>query len=239
MYGTYDILNHDGTGVVYGYRLDASGSTTTGNVYGLYIGGPLAMENYIGGNTGIGIINPVNRLDVEGAAVIGAIYSGTNTAPSNGLLVYGNVGIGTTAPTNNLSVNGSAGKTGGGAWSVFSDERIKQNITNYNEGLDLIEKLHIVNFQYNDIYFDLFGENESVRNKVYQGVIAQELRKIAPDMVSESRVIEKDKEGNIIKDKTILEVDPSKFTYTLINAIKEQQKMIDELKKEIEELKNK
>ncbi|KKQ01470.1 MAG: hypothetical protein US12_C0045G0007, partial [Parcubacteria group bacterium GW2011_GWA2_36_24] len=43
-----------------------------------------------------GGINPVNRLDVSGAAAIGS-YAGTS-APSNGLIVSGNVGIGTTGP---------------------------------------------------------------------------------------------------------------------------------------------
>lgn len=47
-----------------------------------------------------------NKLDVEGAAVIGATYSGTNTAPNNGLLVEGNVGIGLTSPAAKLDVNG-------------------------------------------------------------------------------------------------------------------------------------
>jgi len=61
------------------------------------------------GNVGIGTTAPKNKLDVEGGAVIGATYSGTNTAPSNGLLVQGNVGIGTTAPGAKLEVaNGGA-----------------------------------------------------------------------------------------------------------------------------------
>ena len=50
------------------------------------------------GNVGIGTTAPKNKLDVEGGQVIGATYSGTNTAPTNGLLVEGNVGIGTTTP---------------------------------------------------------------------------------------------------------------------------------------------
>ncbi|HRG22556.1 MAG TPA: hypothetical protein PLQ57_16060, partial [Saprospiraceae bacterium] len=41
------------------------------------------------GNIGLGTTSPVNRLDVEGGVVIGINYSGTNTAPTNGLLVEG------------------------------------------------------------------------------------------------------------------------------------------------------
>ena len=60
------------------------------------------------GNVGIGTNAPKNKLDVEGGMVIGATYSGTNTAPSNGLLVEGNVGIGTTSPGVKLEVNGGS-----------------------------------------------------------------------------------------------------------------------------------
>jgi hypothetical protein len=58
------------------------------------------------GNVGIGTTTPQNKLDIAGGAVIGAGYSGTNTAPANGLLVEGNVGIGTTTPNNTIQVAG-------------------------------------------------------------------------------------------------------------------------------------
>jgi len=64
------------------------------------------------GQVGLGTNTPVNKLDVEGAAVIGTSFSGTYTAPANGLLVQGLVGIGTTSPVNPLSVLGNANVTG-------------------------------------------------------------------------------------------------------------------------------
>lgn len=143
----------------------------------------------------------------------------------------GSTGINTNAPTNTFSVNGSANKTGGGTWGVFSDRNLKQNIANYDEGLDLILNVNPVSFQYNETYYKLFGENEEIRNKIYQGVIAQDVEKIAPDMVTSHHVIGKDAEGKVKAEQTILEVDPNKFTYALINAVKEQQKMIEELLK--------
>ena len=58
------------------------------------------------GDVGIGTTDPKNKLDVEGGLAIGSTYSGTNTAPTDGVLIEGNVGIGTTDPKAKLDVNG-------------------------------------------------------------------------------------------------------------------------------------
>ena len=163
--------------------------------------------------------NTADRLFVVG--------NGTGTGPAESdamvILKSGNTGIATTAPTAQLSVNGTANKTGGGTWAVFSDKRLKENISEYSEGLELIRKVRPVSFSYNTKMTEIWGENEQTKGKVYQGVIAQELQQIAPDMVREVNVPQKDGAPG----ESFLEVDPNKFTYALINAVQEQQEQID------------
>ena len=75
-----------------------------------------------------------------------AIYTGTCN-PSNLEIENcnddGNIGIGTASPTQNLSVNGTAGKTGGGSWSTFSDRRVKTDIQTYSKGLNEIMEINL------------------------------------------------------------------------------------------------
>ncbi len=85
--------NHDGS-FVWGDGTDADFASSAANQF-------LVRAS---GGVGLGTTNPRNTLDVEGNAVIGVTYSGTNTAPANGLLVEGNVGIGTTTPGAMLGV---------------------------------------------------------------------------------------------------------------------------------------
>jgi len=87
--------------------------TASGNVY-LSANG--AGSNQVtllnSGNVGIGTTTPQNKLDVEGGVAVGATYSGTNTAPTNGMIVEGNVLIGTTTDNQKLTVSGNIAATG-------------------------------------------------------------------------------------------------------------------------------
>ncbi len=142
----------------------------------------------------------------------------------------GEVGIGTINPGYLLEVNGTAGKPGGGSWTNTSDARLKQNVISYTDGLQSILSIHPVRFQYNE----RSGYDTS---KEYVGVIAQELNAIAPYMIHTS--------DRVLPDGTTgyLDVDNSAMTYMLINAVKEQQEMIntqqnriDALEKEMQEI---
>lgn len=89
----------------------------------------------------------------------------------------GAVGIGTTAPGFNLHVNGTAGKPGGGAWSVASDKRLKKNIRPLSGALGKLLALHGVTYEYIDParIQELSGER--------MGLVAQEVEKVFPDWV--------------------------------------------------------
>ena len=135
----------------------------------------------------------------------------------------GRVGIGTGTPAHRLELStDDAAKPGTGTWTVVSDIRMKQNIRPYTEGLSKLLQVEPVEYNYNTI--SGYDTKPS-----YVGVVAQDLQKIAPYMVGQFK-----KNG-----QEYLDINTSAMTYMMINAIKEQQKMIGELKNEIEALKKK
>ena len=108
-----------------------------------------------------------------------------------------------------------------GSWSAFSDARIKTVKSEFKDGLDVIKQINPVRFVYN--------ENAPFKSKDVQiGIVAQDLEKVAPYMVT------KNNDGEI---QDLREVNSQAYVFLLINAVKEQQAQIEEMKKEIEQLK--
>jgi hypothetical protein len=134
----------------------------------------------------------------------------------------GNVGIGTTSPAYRLHVAGHIYATGDVycyGWSICSDQRWKTNIKPIQNALDNVLKMQGVTYYWKvDEYPDKhFPEGEQI------GFIAQEIEKVYP------QVVHTDKDG-------YKSVDYSKLTPILVEAIKEQQKIIEELQKVIQQL---
>ncbi|MFH1319684.1 MAG: tail fiber domain-containing protein, partial [Bacteroidota bacterium] len=89
------------------------------------------------------------------------------------ILDSGNVGIGTTDPgTYKCYINGT-GYLNSSAWVYASDIRLKENISYIQSGLNVIEQLKPVKFDY------INGEKKQV------GFIAQDVQKTLPDIVTE------------------------------------------------------
>lgn len=144
-----------------------------------------------------------------------AIFSDANDSFING---GGRLGIGTPSPTQTLSVNGTAGKPGGGTWDVFSDQRLKNIKGKFTPGLSAVMRLQPLRYQYkpgNALSFD--------SKKEYVGFGAQELQKVLPEAVSTN-------------ENGYLQVSSDPILWTMLNAIKEQQKQIEQLKGEIRKL---
>jgi len=108
----------------------------------------------------------------------------------------------------------------GSSW-YWSDERFKKNISPMTNVLLDLMKLQGVKFNWRK---DEFPDKHFDDNR-HIGFIAQEVEKIFPEVVNTN------KEG-------YKNIDYGKLTAVLTEAIKEQQKMIDELKTENGNLKN-
>jgi hypothetical protein len=227
------------------------------------------------GNVGIGTTNPAQKLDVNGGAEIN--YLGINgaalsnvplriVARSNNLAMRfdqndgtakwdiftdanslnfcesnvacnrlvletgGNIGIGR-FPSFKLDVNGSIRAN---ATVYASDRRLKTDIKEIKNVLSSLDQITGVYHYWDTLNF----ADRNYSSKQALGVIAQDIQKVYPQLVLE------DNEG-------YLSVDYSKFTAVLLQAIKEQQVLIEQqnqnnekqqndiniLKEEIKELK--
>ena len=138
------------------------------------------------------------------------------------ILDNGNTGVGTQNPQFLLHVAGAAGKPGGGPWTAISDYRLKESVKPYQAGLKELLLINPVKYRYSE-------RSGLPTSEDYIGVIAQEMETIAPYTISKKKLIE----GS---DQDFLVFDPNALTYILINAVKEQQKMIEKQQNQIDQL---
>ncbi len=227
-YGVYGYIfgNYSNTAAVYGnsqvlqsYGVQGSspyvGVEGTGNTYGVQGISISGVGVYgVGGGGTNGVVGA--NSNTNGAAAAISALSGNATT---GLAYWGTGNITITGPT--------ASKLGGGMWAATSDRRVKRDVKDFNQGLAELRGVHPVSFHYNG----LGGTTDD--GKEFVGVIAQDLEKVLPAMVyAHAGKLH----PNDATDTQIKQVNPSNFTYLLINAVKEQQKVIERQEARIEAL---
>ena len=142
--------------------------------------------------------------------ILGSI-NGQNGATSNV-----NVGIGTTAPGGQFELSLDQGrKPGTNTWTITSDERLKNIKGLYTKGLKEILQLQPITYHYKNAGERKFADE--VLNTLNVGFSAQDVQKVFPEAVG----VDKDGYFNLNIHSILV---------AYINAIKEQQNMIDSFK---------
>lgn len=154
-------------------------------------------------------------LSVQGSTM----YGDNPWAPRNSDVIFaaaGNIGIGTTSPSYKVDVAGTIASNGS---PLTSDIRFKKNIEPIADALTKILKMNGMSFEWKtEEYIDKGFEKGR-----HFGVIAQDVERILPEIVNSRQ------DGS--KNVAYTEIIP-----ILIEAIKEQNKQIEQLKSKVEEL---
>jgi hypothetical protein len=152
-----------------------------------------------------------NSLYVNGSAISGGGASITDDTTTNASYYPAMYSVTTGSPStvytssSKIYFNPSTGTLNSTIYNSLSDENKKKNIKTIDNALDTVNQLNGVEFDWKDTDVKSYG------------VIAQEIEKVLPDLVT------MDDQGN-------KSVNYNGLFGFLINAIKEQQKQIDDLK---------
>ena len=128
----------------------------------------------------------------------------------------GNVGIGTTSPAEALHVVGEIVATGDITAFYSSDRRLKENIKNIPDAVEKVQQINGVSYSWKDKEIDGYFKREKEI-----GVIAQDVEEVLPEIVA-------------TRDDGYKAVRYDRLVALLIEAVKEQQQQIDELKAKLE-----
>jgi hypothetical protein len=211
-----------------GAILNATGTRNTAigdsSLYNLRNG---SYNTTIGSNTEV--INPGATINNSTAIGYGTIISGSNQ------IRVGNASV--------ASIGGQVG------WTTLSDKRVKRDIKSDVPGLAFIKLLEPVTYQFNiQEQNRLLGvesddgehDNSDIQKIRFSGFLAQDVEQAAKSIGYEFSGI--DKSG--VENGGLYSLRYAEFTVPLVKAVQElnhtieqQQKVIDELKAEIEQIK--
>ena len=159
----------------------------------------------------------------------GGVYLGRNaeasgTGPSYEIVVgFNSTGKGGSTGFINPNSGGVYQGNNSSSWSTTSDQRLKKNIADNNDGLDKITSIRVRNFEYRveDEITELPTHAAIKKSGVQLGVIAQELQAVLPECVK-------------TESTGVMSVDADNLTWYMINAIKELKAEVDSLKSQLQ-----
>jgi len=132
----------------------------------------------------IGYVDGGNALEIINEYGSDSLLFGTSNTERMRIDSSGNVGIGTSSPSYKLHVSGDIYATGN--VTAYSDIKLKENVKTVENAVDLVNKMRGVTFTRKDT-----GEDGV-------GVIAQEMQKVLPQVVTEKDGIIGVAYGNIV-----------------------------------------
>ena len=213
--GVGQIYLNGGTSNLIEYNANGIAAPTTGT---RSVGTKIVLwpQIYDSGNTDYAI--GISSLSLW-HSVPSSSYAGTPTAFR---WYAGTINIATLTGTGTFSTNGNV-------IAFASDKRLKTNIKPIENPLDKVKLLNGFTYNWNDKAKTLanYDTEESL-----VGVFAQEIQEVLPEAVKLAP-FDNDTTGNSISGENYLTVQYEKIVPLLIEAIKDQQKQIDELKSKI------
>jgi hypothetical protein len=182
------------------YAMPAGGTTTGGGIF--YFLSNKGASSYVGGNNTYGLEAYSTDLGAAGMSFHrgGAYAINMGLDPDNVFRIGG-----WSASSNRLQMDMSGNLTMAGNVTAYSDVRLKENVKVIENALQKLIQIRGVTFTRND---------QEDKEKLHTGVIAQEVEKVLPEVISE------DNEG-------IKNVAYGNMIGLLIESIKEQQKTIE------------
>jgi|GEM_PF-1481967 len=214
---------------------------------------PARFQNSVASNGNRCFLGTTNfsGTGLQASAVIGLALNATNTSPTlaggqgvqgfsnsvSGIGVIGGFVGGSTAVIGwAVFANGWAG--GITPWAFVSDKRLKKDVTTLVGAIDKIKQVRGVEYNYDHESFP----NLTLSDQRQIGFIAQELESVFPSMVHEKGIpynVSKMADGSMSSPggsyllKTVSYTD---MIPVLVEALKEQQKMIEDLQAKVDAL---
>ena len=194
---------------------------------------PAGSAGVTGPSGSAGVTGPTGPSPAGSAGVTGPSGSAGTTGATG---ATGSSNTNSNQNINSLGVNTAASGTAGQIRATneitafYSDRRLKENIIEIKNALELLNKISGVFFNQNK-FAEQFGYNDYKRQV---GVIAQEVQSIMPEVISIAP-FDMDKNGNSKSGENYLTVHYEKLIPLLIQAIKERQIQINTIKQKLEE----